>query len=142
MPLPVPAPGLVVHYEFLWSHEHAAGQDEGEKRRPAMIVSATKTDDGKLRVIIAPITHSVPQGTGISVELPTKVKSHLGLDSERSWVILNELNEFIWPGFDLHPVPNTPPGTYGYGFVPPVLHTRIKTGILALDKAVKAISRD
>jgi hypothetical protein len=37
----------------------------------------------------------------VAVEIPLRVKEHLRLDSERSWVILNEVNVFTWPGFDL-----------------------------------------
>jgi hypothetical protein len=33
------------------------------------------------------------------------VKRHLGLDGERSWIVLDEINDFIWPGHDLRPVP-------------------------------------
>ncbi len=34
MNLPVPKPGLVIRYSFLWSNEHAAGATEGIKDRP------------------------------------------------------------------------------------------------------------
>lgn len=139
MPLPSPEPGLVVHYEFLWSNENEAGQTDGEKQRPAVIVVATKIDGNKTEVIVAPITHSPPRGAGIAIEIPPKVKTHLGLDNQRSWVTLDELNEFVWPGYDLYPVPNTPPGTFAYGYLPPVLFIQIRDRILALDAALKSL---
>jgi hypothetical protein len=52
------------------------------------------------------------------------VKRHLGLDAERSWVILDEVNEFGWPGFDLQPVPRAP-GGFDYGFLPPRLFDQL-----------------
>jgi hypothetical protein len=138
MPLPAPEPGLVINYEFLWSNEYEDGAAAGEKKRPAVIVVAAKTETNQTRVIVAPITHSTPSDTGIAIELPPKVKAHLGLDKDRQWVILNELNEFIWPGVDLYPIPNSPPGTFHYGIIPPILFNQIKERILALDAELKS----
>jgi hypothetical protein len=50
---------------------------------------------------------------------PLRAKERLGLDSKRSWVVLSEANDFIWPGPDLRPVPGSDPGTVAYGFLPP-----------------------
>jgi hypothetical protein len=52
--------------------------------------------------------------------LPSAVCRHLGLDDEPSWVVVDEINEFTWPGYDLRPVPGRP-GHYSYGFLPPKL---------------------
>jgi hypothetical protein len=52
--------------------------------------------------------------------LPQAVKRHLGLDASRSWVILDELNELTWPGFDLRPIALSPM-EFAYGFLPPRL---------------------
>ena len=60
--------------------------------------------DGRTQVAVAPITHSPPHDPNIAIEIPLRVKEHLGLDSERSWVILEEVNIFTWPGFDLSPI--------------------------------------
>jgi hypothetical protein len=46
------------------------------------------------------------------------LKRHLGLDDDASWIVLDELNSFVWPGFDLRPVPGRP-GEYAYGHLPP-----------------------
>jgi hypothetical protein len=59
-----------------------------------------------------------------AVEIPPRVKEHLGLDSERSWVILNEVNVFRWPGFDLRPIKGGG-GRVDYGFLPPKLFDRL-----------------
>ena len=48
-------------------------------------------------VYVVPITHSMPLDPEVAVEIPMAVKRHLGLDPERSWVVLEELNSFVWP---------------------------------------------
>jgi mRNA-degrading endonuclease toxin of MazEF toxin-antitoxin module len=140
MPLPTPEPGLVVCYEFLWSHEHAAGADEGSKRRPCAIIVAATTERGQTSVVVAPITHREPDPPELGIEVPAKVKAHLGLDAARSWIVLNELNTFVWPGVDLHPVPGRR-GVYAYGLLPPRLFEQVRTGILAVDRALKRTIR-
>ena len=52
-----------------------------------------------------------------AVEIPPRVKEHLGLDEQRSWIVVNEGNRFPWPGFDLRKIPRT--GEFQYGFLPP-----------------------
>jgi hypothetical protein len=54
-------------------------------------------------VVVAPIAHSAPTKGAVAVESPQRVKAHPGLDSERSWIVTDEVNEFAWPGFDLQP---------------------------------------
>ena len=120
MAIPDPQPGLVLSYAYLWHHEHRAGREEGSKTRPCVIVLAQQhSSDGTL-VRVAPVTHRPPDNPDAAFELPFAVKRHLGLDGERSWVILDEVNEFAWPGFDLRPVPHMP-RSFAYGFLPPRL---------------------
>ncbi len=83
MPLPIPEPGLVLCYEFLWSSEHQAGYQQGEKKRPSVVVLKTKTAAGQISVTVAPITHSPPRAETHAIEIPAKVKEYLGLDSNR-----------------------------------------------------------
>lgn len=130
MPLPKPTPGLVIHHEYLWRHEAMAGADKGVKRRPVAIIVAITGGAGAVSVTVAPITHTPPAGAASGILLPARVKQHLGLDADPSWVITNDLNIFVWPGEDLYPVPNTPPGTYDYGFLPPALFDQIRQEIL------------
>lgn len=35
---------LVISYPYLWHHEHRAGQEEGQKNRPCVIVLAVKRE--------------------------------------------------------------------------------------------------
>src|SRR4051794_18982694 len=60
MPLPIPEPGLVLCYEFLWSNEHLQGQEQGQKKRPAVVVLKTRTEAGQTSITVAPVTHAPP----------------------------------------------------------------------------------
>ena len=118
MPIPNPEPGLVISYGYLWHHEHEAGREEGQKDRPSVIVLAVEREaDGATIVTVLAITHSPPTDPASAVEIPLPVKRHLGLDEDRSWVIVDEGNEFLWPGCDLRKNPGT--DRYDYGFLPP-----------------------
>jgi hypothetical protein len=56
-------------------------------------------------VLVLPVTHSAPAASVAAIEIPQTIKHPLGLDSARSWIVLAEWNEFVWPGPDLRPVP-------------------------------------
>ena len=43
----------------------------------------------------------------------------LGSILERSWVVIDEANDFIWPGPDLRPAVSGDPSTVAYGMLPP-----------------------
>lgn len=131
MPLPHPEPGLVISYSYLWRYEHEKGKDEGRKTRPCVIILAIEKSGDDTVVTVAPVTHSPPHDPMSAMEIPAKVKQHLGLDNDPSWVILSEVNEFIWPGYDLQPVPDSK-DRYDYGFLPPKLYEKIRNGILDL----------
>lgn len=140
MAIPKPLPGLVISYSFLWSREHEAGVREGRKDRPCAIVVATLDEaTGETRVIVAPITHHPPGNPHLAVEIPPRVKSHLGLDFDRSWVVCSELNRFTWPGYDLRPVPGKI-GGFVYGMLPRKLFEKIRWRILDLDKAYRSVT--
>ena len=132
MTLPDPEPGLVISYAYLWHNEHAAGREEGLKHRPCVVVlSVKRVSEGPPTVLVAPITHVRPVEADTGVEIPLRVKRHLGLDDEPSWVIVDELNEFAWPGFDLRPVPGHA-GRIAFGFLPPRLFADVVAGISAV----------
>jgi hypothetical protein len=125
MALPDPQLGLVISHSYLGHHEHNAGRDEGTKTRPCVIVLAIDNQaDGTVQVRVAPITHSLPQNPTAALEIPQAVKRHLRLDDERSWAILDEVNEFAWPGFDLRPIPPSR-DRFTYGFLPPRLFDQL-----------------
>jgi hypothetical protein len=144
MKLPAPEPGLVICYSYLWRREHRAGTDEGQKNRPCVIMLAEeKEGQAAPKVMVVPITHSHPAKDDVAIELPVAVRQYLGLDEERSWVILDEVNLFTWPGFDLQPMPGGEDRP-DFGFLPPKLFSRLRAGLLAAFDArtVKPVSRD
>jgi hypothetical protein len=63
-------------------------------------------------VLVLPITHTPPDHPALAVEFPAKVKDRLQLDDARSWVVLFECNEFVWPG----PDPRRLPGATALAF--------------------------
>ena len=143
MPLPDPQLGLVISYGYLWRREHHSGQREGRKDRPCVIVLAVDRGATGTIVTVVPVTHSEPKDPLVAIELPQPVKRHLGLDSERSWVIVDEGNRFVWPGFDLRLVPRSN-SRYDYGFLPPRLFAAIATRFETVWTAQqgKAVPRD
>lgn len=139
MIVPPPVPGLVVRYSFLWSNEARRGAIEGRKDRPAAIVVATQEDGGRVRVIVAPITHEEPADLDGSLEIPRTIGKALGLDGERQWLRLDELNRFDWPGFDLRPIPGQE--SCAYGMLPKELYEQLRAAILTRQKTRKLTQR-
>ena len=140
---PDPELGLVVSYSYLWSDDAEQGRVEGRKDRPCAIVVALSEGGQRKRVAVMPITHMPPPDPNVAVEIPPRVKEHLGLDDERSWVILNELNVFIWPGFDLRPI-GRDDTRVDHGFLPPRFFDALIEKFTQLDEegAVERVSRD
>lgn len=125
MPIPTPEPGLVISYSYLWREERDEGHEEGRKDRPSVIVLAVEREgDGAMLVTVLPITHSPPRDPNSAVEIPLAVKRHLSLDDARSWIVVSEGNEFVWPGYDLRKRPRT--DRYDFGFLPPRLFERVR----------------
>ncbi len=130
MPIPDPEAGLVVSYAYLWHRESLAGREEGRKDRPSVIVLAAEREtDGATVVTVVPITHSVPVDSTSAVEIPAPIKRHLGLDDDRSWVVIAEGNEFLWPGYDLRKLPQG--DRYDYGFLPPRFFSQVLAAFVA-----------
>jgi hypothetical protein len=123
--LPKPEPGLVISYAYLWRAEHEEGREEGVKIRPCVIVMMVQDIDGKSLLSVAPVTHSAPERPEEAVEIPALTKQRLGMDSARSWVVITEVNDFVWPGPDLRPIPQDLT-RFDYGFLPPKLFREIR----------------
>jgi hypothetical protein len=117
----------------LWHGEYEAGQEEGRKDRPSVIALAVEREMDETTVVtVLPITRSAPSNAKTAVEIPMQVKRHLGLDDRRSWIVVTEGNEFIWPGYDLRKLPNT--DRYDYGFLPPRLFNLVVKAFLNLHR--------
>jgi hypothetical protein len=121
---------LVVRYDYLWTEEAAAGRDQG-KDRPACLVAASDAAANPRFVVLLPITHKVPSGETVGIEIPSEVRRSLGLDDARSWVIVSEHNVDEWPNAGIHPVPGKR-GVFAYGFITPGLFAQVKAKFLEL----------
>jgi hypothetical protein len=57
------------------------------------------------------------------------------LDTDRSWVVISEWNEFVWPGPDLRRAVAGEEFSVAYGMLPPGLFGVIRDEFLALIRA-------
>jgi hypothetical protein len=130
MSYPNPEPGLVIGYSYLWKDEAERGQLEGLKNRPCAIILSVRNEEGEQIVSVVPITHTQPADPDAAIEIPRRTKQRLGLDDDRSWVVLSEYNRFVWPGPDLRPISRTNNDQYDYGFLPPKLFDQLKIKML------------
>jgi hypothetical protein len=135
MPLPRPESGLVICYAYLWHAELQVGHEEGLKDRPCVIVLAPEGNNDEIVVTVLPITHRPPSVAAAAIEIPQSTKTRLGLDGERSWVVLTEMNRFPWPGPDLRPISRTQPDRFAYGLLPPAFFDQIIARLRGLLKA-------
>ena len=141
---PEPEVGLVISYSYLWSDEAAAGHVDGRKARPCAIVLAVRHDEEQPpSVAVIPITHSRHSNPESAIEIPRRVAEHLGLDSDASWVVLEDVNVFTWPGYDLRQISGQA-GRYDYGLLPPRFFESIIKRFVELRKGgqIAETSRD
>jgi hypothetical protein len=99
------------------------------------------TDEGgDQEVVVLPITHTPPTDPADAIEIPTLTKNRLGLDAERSWIVITEANEFVWPG----PVPGRDDSTIAYGALPPRFFAYVRDKFLERDQREKSrrVERD
>ena len=134
MSFPEPYAGLVIRYAYLWRREFEAGRTEAVKDRPCSVILVVTDEDGDQEVLVLPITHSPPTDPADAIEIPTITKNRLGLDAERSWIVITEANEFIWPGPDLRPIPGQDDSTIAYGALPPRFFAYVRDKFLERDQ--------
>ncbi len=123
--LPRPQAGLVIRYSYLWAGEQRQGRNEGVKNRPCAIVLVSENTSMGDFVTVVPVTHTPPSDPSLAMEIPAITKRRLGLDTERSWVVLSEANRFAWPGPDLAPSIPGSAARVAYGMLPERFLTEI-----------------
>lgn len=138
MSFPEPAPGQVIGYSYLWRSEQERGQQEGIKNRPCALLLAMTDRHGRRVAIVLPITHRPPADPSDAVEIPQATKRRLGLDEDRSWIVLAEANRFTWPGPDLRPRRPNDPASLLYGVLPRSLFEDVRRKFVARVKAGRA----
>ena len=109
---------MVIRYSYLWNREHEEGREEGIKDRPCAVIVSLRNEFGKDVVLALPITHAPPTDHSEAIEIPAETKRRLQLDSDRSWIVISEANEFVWPGPDLRAVLGRDVSTIAYGVLP------------------------
>jgi hypothetical protein len=122
---------MVVRYDYLWLNEHRQGREEGRKSRPAAVIIVLDDDPKSPLVTVLPITHTAPADPAAAIEIPPPTKRRLGLDDERSWIVVSEANDFRWPGPDLRPLPGRDASTVVYGMLPPALFELVRRRVAA-----------
>jgi hypothetical protein len=135
---PKPVVGQVIRYAYLWHREAEQGREEGLKDRPCAIVFAVNHDEGRPIVVVVPVTHAPPSYDHQTIEIPQVTKQRLGLDSNRSWIILNESNAFRWPGPDLRPAVNGDLESVVFGMLPPKFFEVVLERFKALETASRS----
>jgi hypothetical protein len=135
---PKPEPGLVIRYSYLWQSEADAGLEEGDKKRPCAIILVVLRNGEMPFVRVLPITHSRPNQPDSAIEIPLPTKMRLGLDNDQSWIILDEANDFTWPGPDLRPRVNGKPETVAYGHLPPGFMKMLREKLARRQKQLSA----
>lgn len=130
MALPVPVPGLVISYAYLWKRGADQGREEGVKDRPCVVILAVKENNGRLVVTVCPITHTPPETRSSKIKVPPGTRRRLGLDEEESWIVVTEVNRFVWPGPDLRPVPRSNPPKFEYGLLPYKLFKAVQKSLI------------
>lgn len=98
---------------------------------------AIANSEGEQKVAVLPVTHTPPNDATQAVEIPAATKRRLGLDDERSWIVLTESNRFTWPGPDLRPATPGDATSVAYGFLPRALFDEVRSKWLALFEARK-----
>jgi hypothetical protein len=136
--IPSPKPAQVIRYSYLWADEHATGRVEARKDRPDAIVMTLMDSPDQLRVVVVPITHSPPAANDTALEIPPMIKRHLGLDDDPSWVVVDEMNVFNWPGPDLRAVIAASGASPVYGMLPSGFFRRVRDALVANIRAGKA----
>lgn len=90
---PLPEPGDLWDYPYLWAWQAERGEEEGRKNRPCAIALAVRKHQGQTEVILLPVTSQQPPAERSCVEVPEIERKRAGLDELiRLWVICDEFN--------------------------------------------------
>ena len=144
MALPTPVPGLVIRYAFLWRDEAARRREEASKDRPCAIILVTekkrssRDETPDVIVTVLPITHTPPKDPKLAVEIPSATKLRLGLDDARSWIVVTDANQFVWPGPDLRFEIGNDATSCSYGLLPRSVFNEVRDKFVAAANAQRS----
>ena len=136
-----PEVGLLIRHMYLWRDEAKLGREEGRKARPCLIVHIRQNEYQEREVYIMPVTHTEPSDIAEAIEIPLATKIRLKLDDDRSWLIVSEVNRFIWVGPDLR---KTQSNEFTYGFLPSNLVSNAikQLKLRARNRSLSIVDRD
>jgi hypothetical protein len=126
----VPRLGEVIHYAYLWTGERDAGREDSAKDRPCAVAVTALEDNGETIVFVLPITSRRPALASDGMEISPATRERLGLQREPCWVLLTEVNRFVWPGPNLRPVERPVGRFYSYELLPRGQFIRIRDAVL------------
>jgi len=112
--------------------------EEGSKDRPCAVVMVVQDDDGEEMVTVLPIIHTPPSDPADAIEIPSATKQRLGLDDDRSWVVISEANRFYWPGPDLRMARPGDESSVLYGSLPGAFFEWVRLAFLARVRAERS----
>jgi hypothetical protein len=139
---PTPVPGLVIRYSFLWREAAARGEEEGGKDRPCAVVLVSEDQNREKVLLVLPVTHSPPADPELAVEIPAETKRRLGLDDDRSWIVVTDANRFVWPGPDLRPGVRGDASSVAYGLLPRGLFYEVREKFAhAIERRLSSVVR-
>ena len=99
-----------------------------------VVVAVEKRDHGT-QLLVVPVTTQSPRSGDAFVEIPLRVRKHLGLGDQRCWIVTDEYNLFTWPGPDLRPIRRAGRVEPRYGAIPAKLFEQVRTRIEAAARA-------
>ncbi len=123
-----PEPADVLSYSYLWAREAARGEESGRKDRPVVVVIAATAQGDRTQLLVAPVTHAEPERSADTIEIPLNIRKQLGLDRQACWIVLTELNRFLWPGPDIRVAPGQ--GSPIYDAIPDWLFFEVRDAIV------------
>ncbi|MFG5382830.1 hypothetical protein [Yoonia sp. R2-816] len=85
--------GDVWRFPYLWKREERAGDTEGRKNRPVVLVLLIENSKGQQEAMLVPVTSQPQTGNPFAVEVPDIEKKRAGLDLRMDlWVVTDEHN--------------------------------------------------
>ena len=105
-----------------------------------MVLATQKRSHGT-EVVVVPVTTKQPASASAAVEMPERVRRHLGLGAERCWIVADEVNLFTWPGPDLRPVRRDGEVSPFYGKIPGKLLEQVRAKLANAGRRVGVTRR-
>lgn len=101
----------------------------------ADLVGSTRVLRSAVETLLAALAKEV-EDRGADVRSTCDRAVTVTVDGRRSWIVVDEGNRFVWPGYDLRPVPGDAT-RYHYGFLPPSFFNDVLKAFAAWHRAAK-----